>query len=553
MEVRTRFAPSPTGYMHIGNLRTALYEYLIAKSQGGKFILRIEDTDQGRLVEGSLDVIYKTMKMTGLQHDEGPDIGGEYGPYVQSERMGLYMDYAKELVEKGEAYYCFCTKERLESLKEANAEGVSFAKYDRHCLHLSPEEVQAKLAAGEPFVIRQKMPESGTTSFHDMVYGDITVDNAELDDQILMKADGFPTYNFANVVDDHLMHITHVVRGSEYLSSTPKYNLLYQAFGWEPPIYVHLPAVMRDAHHKLSKRHGDKSFEDLVNEGYVVEAIVNYIALLGWSPSDNVEIFTLKELEQKFDMAGLSKSPSIFDIKKLTWMNSEYLKAMDFDKYFELARPKLEEALAGTDLDLKKIAALLQKRLETLNDIPRLVEELEVPCAVKIVNGGSSIGVELPDTKEQLREALAKLLAYGDHVVVEKKIKGREIQIAVLGDTYLPAVEIIPRGEYFDYVSKYQKGGAQEICPAPITEEEWHQIGEMALKLHRGLGLSVYSRSDFLLDEEGKAWCLEINTLPGMTPTSLVPQEAAQVGLSYADLCERIVEESLKARGVQRT
>ena len=292
-----------------------------------------------------LDVIYKTMKMTGLQHDEGPDVGGEYGPYVQSERMGLYMDYAKELVEKGEAYYCFCTKERLESLKEANAEGVSFAKYDRHCLHLSPEEVQAKLAAGEPFVIRQKMPESGTTSFHDMVYGDITVDNAELDDQILMKADGFPTYNFANVVDDHLMHITHVVRGSEYLSSTPKYNLLYKAFGWEPPIYVHLPAVMRDAHHKLSKRHGDKSFEDLVNEGYVVEAIVNYIALLGWSPSDNVEIFTLKELEQKFDMAGLSKSPSIFDIKKLTWMNSEYLKAMDFDKYFELARPKLEEAL----------------------------------------------------------------------------------------------------------------------------------------------------------------------------------------------------------------
>ena len=266
-------------------------------------------------MEGSLDVIYKTMKMTGLQHDEGPDVGGEYGPYVQSERMGLYMDYAKELVEKGEAYYCFCTKERLESLKEANAEGVSFAKYYRHCLHLSPEEVQAKLAAGEPFVIRQKMPESGTTSFHDMVYGDITVDNAELDDQIHMKDRRLPTTCFANVVDDHLMHITHVVRGSEYLSSTPKYNLLYKAFGWEPPIYVHLPAVMRDAHHKLSKRHGDKSFEDLVNEGYVVEAIVNYIALLGWSPSDNVEIFTLKELEQKFDMAGLGKSPSIFDIK----------------------------------------------------------------------------------------------------------------------------------------------------------------------------------------------------------------------------------------------
>lgn len=374
MEVRTRFAPSPTGYMHIGNLRTALYEYLIAKSQGGKFILRIEDTDQERQVEGAVDVIYNTMRMTGLHHDEGPDIGGEYGPYVQSERMGMYMDYAKELVEKGEAYYCFCTKERLESLKESNVEGAAFAKYDRHCLGLSKEEVQAKLDAGVPFVIRQKMPDSGTTTFSDVVYGDITVENTELDDQILMKADGFPTYNFANVVDDHLMHITHVVRGSEYLSSTPKYNLLYKAFGWEPPVYVHLPAVMRDAHHKLSKRHGDKSFEDLVREGYVVEAIVNYIALLGWSPSGTQEIFSLKELEENFDMAGLSKSPAIFDIKKLTWMNSEYLKAMDFEKYYALAEPKLKEALGDTDLDLKKIAALLQKRLETLNDIPGLVE-----------------------------------------------------------------------------------------------------------------------------------------------------------------------------------
>ena len=372
--VRTRFAPSPTGRMHVGNLRTALYAYLIAKHENGSFMLRIEDTDQERQVEGAVDVIYNTMRMTGLKHDEGPDIGGDYGPYVQSERMGMYMDYAKELVEKGEAYYCFCTKERLESLKESNAEGAAFAKYDRHCLGLSKEEVQAKLDAGEPFVIRQKMPDSGTTTFSDVVYGDITVENTELDDQILMKADGFPTYNFANVVDDHLMHITHVVRGSEYLSSTPKYNLLYKAFGWEPPVYVHLPAVMRDAHHKLSKRHGDKSFEDLVREGYVVEAIVNYIALLGWSPSGTQEIFSLKELEENFDMAGLSKSPAIFDIKKLTWMNSEYLKAMDFDKYYALAEPKLKEALGDTDLDLKKIAALLQKRLETLNDIPGLVE-----------------------------------------------------------------------------------------------------------------------------------------------------------------------------------
>ncbi len=373
MEIRTRFAPSPTGYMHIGNLRTALYEYLIAKSQGGKFILRIEDTDQERLVEGATDVIYNTLRMTGLHHDEGPDIGGDYGPYIQSERMGMYMDYAKELVEKGQAYYCFCTKERLESLKESNAEGAAFAKYDRHCLHLSPEEVQAKLDAGVPYVIRQKMPDSGTTTFTDVVYGEITVDNAELDDQILMKADSFPTYNFANVVDDHLMCITHVVRGSEYLSSTPKYNLLYEAFGWEPPVYVHLPAVMRDAHHKLSKRHGDKSFEDLINEGYLVDAIVNYIALLGWSPGDTREIFTLKELEECFDISGLSKSPSIFDIKKLTWMNGEYMKNMDFEKFYALAEPKLTEALDGTGLDLKKIAELLQKRLETLNDIPGLV------------------------------------------------------------------------------------------------------------------------------------------------------------------------------------
>ena len=373
MEIRTRFAPSPTGYMHIGNLRTALYEYLIAKSQGGKFILRIEDTDQERFVEGATDIIYNTLKMTGLHHDEGPDVGGAYGPYVQSERMGMYMNYALELVEKGEAYYCFCTKERLDGLKESNGEGAAFAKYDRHCYHLSKEDVLGKLDSGVPYVIRQKMPEEGTTTFHDLVYGEITVENKELDDQILMKADGFPTYNFANVVDDHLMEITHVVRGSEYLSSTPKYNLLYQAFGWEAPVYVHLPAVMRDAHHKLSKRHGDKSFEDLVREGYLVEAIVNYIALLGWSPSDNSEIFTLKELEGKFDIAGLSKSPSIFDIKKLTWMNGEYMKAMDFEKFYGLAEPKLKEALGETQLDLKKIAALLQKRLETLNDIPVLV------------------------------------------------------------------------------------------------------------------------------------------------------------------------------------
>ena len=376
MEIRTRFAPSPTGYMHVGNLRTALYEYLIAKSQGGKFILRIEDTDQNRQVDGSVDVIMKTLAQTGLQHDEGPDVGGDYGPYIQSERMGLYRDYAEKLVERGQAYYCFCTKERLDSLRVSNAEGESFARYDRHCLHLPKEEIAARLAAGEPHVIRQLMPTEGTTSFDDVVYGHITVDNSELDDQILLKADGFPTYNFANVVDDHLMHITHVVRGSEYLSSTPKYNLLYAAFGWEPPVYVHLPAVMKDAHHKLSKRNGDASFQDLLEKGYLAEAILNYIALLGWSPSDNREIFTLQELTEAFTIAGLSKSPSIFDIQKLTWMNGEYLKNMDFEKYFALVEPRLRAAIARPT-DLRKVAELLKTRLETLNDIPGLVDFLD--------------------------------------------------------------------------------------------------------------------------------------------------------------------------------
>ncbi|MGE4213538.1 MAG: glutamate--tRNA ligase [Anaerotignaceae bacterium] len=374
MEIRTRFAPSPTGYMHIGNLRTALYEYLIAKSQGGKFILRIEDTDQERYVEGAVDIIYNTLKLTGLNHDEGPDIGGNYGPYVQSERQGMYMEYAKELIEKGQAYYCFCTKERLDSLKESNCEGVAFAHYDRHCMSLSEEEIKANLESGIPYVVRQKMPKEGTTTFDDVVYGSISVENSELDDQILIKSDGMPTYNFANVVDDHLMDITHVVRGSEYLSSTPKYNLLYDAFGWTAPVYVHLPAVMKDAHHKLSKRNGDASFEDLIAKGFLVDAVMNYIALLGWSPSDNTEIFSLEELQQKFTISGLSKSPSIFDIVKLTWMNSEYIKAMDFDQYFTLVQPKLDEALKNKSLDYKKIAALLQKRLETLNDVAGLVD-----------------------------------------------------------------------------------------------------------------------------------------------------------------------------------
>ena len=373
--IRTRFAPSPTGYMHIGNLRTALYEFLIAKSQGGSFILRIEDTDQERFVEGATDVIYKTLEMSGITHDEGPDIGGDYGPYVQSERKNDYIEYAKQLIEKGEAYYCFCTKERLESLK-TEAGGESITHYDRHCLSLSKEEVEENLKNGVPYVIRQKIKE-GTTTFHDEVYGSITVDNSELEDQILIKADGYPTYNFANVIDDHLMNITHVVRGSEYLSSTPKYNLLYEAFGWDIPTYIHLPAVMKDQHQKLSKRNGDASFQDLVAKGYLPEAIINYIALLGWSPSVNQEIFTMDELIKIFDIKGLSKSPAIFDIVKLTWMNGEYIKKMDADKFYETALPYLKESVKS-DVDLKMLAGFIQSRIGTFNDIAEMVDFVDV-------------------------------------------------------------------------------------------------------------------------------------------------------------------------------
>lgn len=373
--IRTRFAPSPTGYMHIGNLRTALYEFLIAKSQGGSFILRIEDTDQERFVEGATDIIYKTLEMAKMPHDEGPDVGGDYGPYIQSERKNDYLKYAIELVEKGEAYYCFCTKERLDSLKtETSHEAI--VKYDRHCLHLSKEEIEENLKNGIPYVIRQKIRE-GKTTFHDEVYGDITVDNSELEDQILIKSDGYPTYNFANVIDDHAMNITHVVRGAEYLSSTPKYNLLYEAFGWDIPTYVHLPAVMKDKHNKLSKRNGDASFQDLVAKGYLPDAIVNYIALLGWSPSVNQEIFTIDELIKEFNIKGLSKSPAIFDIEKLTWMNGEYIKKMDKDEFYKWAEPELKAAIKRTDIDLKKVAGYVQTRIGTSKDIAAMVDFID--------------------------------------------------------------------------------------------------------------------------------------------------------------------------------
>jgi len=377
MKIRTRFAPSPTGRMHVGNLRTALYAYLIAKHEDGDFILRIEDTDQEREVEGAVDIINRTLLKTGLIHDEGPDKDGGVGPYVQSERQasGLYLEYAKKLVDKNEAYYCFCDKERLDTLTQ-NINGKEINVYDKHCLSLSKEEVEANLKAGKPYVIRQNNPNTGTTTFHDDIYGDITVDNAELDDMILIKSDGFPTYNFANVVDDHLMGITHVVRGNEYLSSSPKYNRLYDAFGWEVPKYVHCPLITDEEHHKLSKRCGHSSYEDLIEQGFLTEAVVNFVALLGWSPVDNREIFSLKELVEAFDYTHLSKSPAVFDYTKLKWMNGEYIKAMDFDAFYERAEKYLKQAIAK-DLNLKKIAEMVKSRIEVFPDIPALIDFFE--------------------------------------------------------------------------------------------------------------------------------------------------------------------------------
>lgn len=376
-KVRTRFAPSPTGRMHVGNLRTALYAYLIAKHEGGDFILRIEDTDQERLVEGAVDIIYRTLEKTGLIHDEGPDKDGGVGPYVQSERQkaGVYLEYAKQLIEKGEAYYCFCDKERLESLKTEVA-GKEISIYDKHCLSLTKEEVEAKLAAGIPYVIRQNNPTTGTTTFEDDIYGNITVDNSELDDMILIKSDGYPTYNFANVVDDHLMGITHVVRGNEYLSSSPKYNRLYEAFGWEVPKYIHCPLITDEEHKKLSKRSGHSSYEDLIEQGFLNEAVVNFVALLGWSPADNQEIFSLEELVKAFDYHHINKAPAVFDVTKLKWMNGEYIKALDFDKFYEMALPIIKETI-HKDLDFEKIAKMVQTRIEILPDIKGHIDFFE--------------------------------------------------------------------------------------------------------------------------------------------------------------------------------
>ena len=461
-KVRTRFAPSPTGYMHVGNLRTALYTWLIARHNQGTFILRIEDTDQGRLVEGAVDVIYKTMAECGLNHDEGPDVGGPTGPYIQTERQGLYGKYAELLIEKGAAYRCFCDKE--DSEEQEVAEGVSIHKYDGRCSRLSPEEIQAKLDAGMPYVIRQKIPQEGSTTFHDAIFGDITVENSTLDDQVLIKRDGLPTYNFANVIDDHLMGITHVVRGSEYLSSAPKYNLLYEAFGWEIPTYVHCSPVMRDAQHKMSKRHGDPSYEDLIADGYLTKAVLNYVALLGWSPRGALaeqEFFTLPELVEAFDIGGISKSPAIFDIQKLKWMNAEYMKKLSPAEFYEKAEPWLQKAISNPAIDLKAVAALVQPRCEILSDLPERVDFLDkLPdydtalyvhkkSKTTLENSLASLKAILPALEAQedwSNDALyATLTALAEQMGVKNSIVLWPLRVAVSGKASTP-------------------GGATELC-----------------------------------------------------------------------------------------
>ncbi len=420
VKIRTRYAPSPTGRMHVGNLRTALYAYLISKHEAGDYILRIEDTDQERFVEGATEIIYRTLKETGLIHDEGPDIGGPVGPYVQSERQkaGIYMQYAKELIDKGEAYYCFCDEERLKTLVqkiEIDGETKEISVYDKHCLHLSKEEIEKNLAEGKPFVIRQNNPTEGTTTFHDELYGDVSVENKELDDMILIKSDGYPTYNFANVVDDHLMGITHVVRGNEYISSSPKYNRLYDAFGWEVPKYIHCPLITDEEHHKLSKRSGHSSFEDLIEQGFLPEAVVNFVALLGWSPDDNEEIMSLEDLIKKFDYKRINKSPAVFDYTKLKWMNGEYLKRMDEARFFELAKPYLEKAIKK-DLDLKKIANMVKTRIEIWPDIAPMVDFFnEVPEYDTAIYCHKKMKTDTESSLKVLKEVLPVLEAHEDY------------------------------------------------------------------------------------------------------------------------------------------
>ena len=478
-KVRTRYAPSPTGSMHVGNLRTALYEYLVAKSQGGTFVLRIEDTDRERYVEGAVDIIYNTLKSAGISHDEGPDVGGDFGPYVQSERKDMYLPYAQQLIDEGKAYRCFCTKERLEKLQEDSVGGG----YDRHCRDIPKEESDRLAAQGVPFVIRQKMPLEGSTTFEDAVYGSITVENSELQDQILIKTDGYPTYNFANVIDDHTMGITHVVRGSEYLSSTPKYNLLYEAFGWEIPTYIHLPLIMgkdEDGNvSKLSKRHGSTSFEDLVKEGYLPQAIINYIALLGWCPKDNQEIFSMDELIGVFSVDGISKSPAIFDYDKLEWMNGEYIKRMSLDEFAAVAEPYLKQGIKNESTDLKKVAAILQQRVTRLTQIPDMVSFFDVQPEYEkelFVNKKSKTNLENSPVVLQMVIDKLKALESWDHdsihdclinLAQEQGLKNGTVmwpaRIAVSGKTVTPggAIEILDILGREEAIGRMEKGLAK--------------------------------------------------------------------------------------------
>ena len=469
-KVRTRFAPSPTGYMHVGNLRTALYTWLIARNAGGTFILRIEDTDQGRLVEGATDVIYKTLAECKLNHDEGPDVGGPVAPYIQSERRDTYGKYASLLIEKGHAYYCFCEK------AESGEDSGDFDRTDDPCRSLSTAEAQAKVDAGEPYVVRQRIPREGTTTFHDAIFGDITVENKTLDDQVLIKRDGMPTYNFANVIDDHLMGITHVVRGSEYLSSAPKYNLLYEGFGWDIPTYVHCSPVMRDAQNKMSKRHGDPSYEDLKDQGFLTDAILNYVALLGWSPRGDIaeqEVFTLDELARAFDLAGMSKSPAIFDIEKLTHFNALYLRAMSPEAFAEVAGPYIRESVKNKQMSVEEIAALLQARCEKLTDIPEKVaffDSLPEYSADLFTNKKSKTDPEV--SKAMLKAAIPMLegLDQWTQDAIHGGLTALAEKLEVKNATLMWPVRIAAAGQ------AVTPGGAVEICRILGREETLRRL-----------------------------------------------------------------------------
>ena len=479
-KVRTRFAPSPTGYMHVGNLRTALYAYLTAKAQDGIFILRIEDTDQERYVEGAVDIIYNTLRETGLLWDEGPDVGGPVGPYVQSERMGMFKDYALQLVEKGAAYYCFCDKDRLEEVRAVQQASGIAPKYDGHCRHLTPEEVQEKLAAGIPYVIRQKVPTEGSVTFHDQIFGDSTVDCADLDDQVLIKADGMPTYNFANVVDDHTMGITHVIRGNEYLSSTPKYNLLYEAFGWEVPVYIHCPPVMKDATHKLSKRNGDASYEDLIAKGYLKDAVLNYIALLGWSPKGEREIFTLPELVGEWDPAGISKSPAIFDGQKLRYINGEYIRALSPEQFYERALPWMRQTVKSETADLRALAGVLQARCEVLSDIPEQVDFIDTVPEYDLALYTNKKMKTTPETSlAALRETLPVLEGLADFTAeaIHTALFERIAQLEVKNGWLLFPLRVAVSGKQFT------PGGGIELCAILGKEESIRRVKAAIQKL----------------------------------------------------------------------